>query len=66
MSTAAARPLRPRNPALANFPESRDETYPSPVEFLIVFAVVFGAGVLTSVGLRQYVDKIRREAADRA
>lgn len=38
-------------------------TYPSPVEFLIVFAVVFGAGVLTSVGLRQYGDKIRREAA---
>ncbi|WP_269766115.1 hypothetical protein [Burkholderia ubonensis] len=41
-------------------------TYPSPVEFLIVFAVVFSAGVLTSVGLRQYTDKIRREAAAHA
>ncbi|WP_269112231.1 hypothetical protein [Burkholderia vietnamiensis] len=38
-------------------------TYPSPFEYLIVFAVVFSAGVLTSVGLRQYADKIRREAA---
>jgi hypothetical protein len=37
-------------------------TYPSPFEYLIVFAVVFGAGVLTSVGLRRYTDKVRREA----
>lgn len=37
-------------------------TAPSPFEYLIVFAVVFAAGVLTSVGLRQYTDKVRREA----
>jgi hypothetical protein len=37
-------------------------TYPSPTEFLIVFSVVFSAGMLTSVGLRHYADKIRREA----
>ncbi|WP_269435014.1 MULTISPECIES: hypothetical protein [unclassified Burkholderia] len=41
-------------------------TYPSPVEFLIVFAVVFSAGVLTSIALRQYGDKIRREATAHA
>lgn len=38
-------------------------TYPSPFEYLLVFALVFAAGVLTSVGLRQYTDKIQREAA---
>lgn len=37
-------------------------SYPSPFEYLIVFAVIFAAGVLTSVGLRQYGDRIRREA----
>jgi hypothetical protein len=41
-------------------------TYPSPFEFLIVFAVVFGAGVLTSVGLRQYANQIRREESTHA
>jgi hypothetical protein len=34
----------------------------SPFEYLIVFVVLFTAGVLTSVGLRQYTDKVRREA----
>ncbi|WP_279607028.1 hypothetical protein [Burkholderia gladioli] len=38
-------------------------TYPSPFEYLLAFALVFAAGVLTSVGLRQHTDKIRREAA---
>jgi hypothetical protein len=41
-------------------------TYPSPFEFLIVFAVVFSAGVLTSVGLRQYAERVRREATAHA
>lgn len=36
-------------------------TTSSPFEYLIVFAIVFTAGVLSSVGLRQYADKIRRE-----
>jgi hypothetical protein len=34
----------------------------SPFEYLIVFSIVFVAGVLTSVGLRQYTNKVRREA----
>ncbi|TCK97123.1 hypothetical protein [Paraburkholderia sp. BL9I2N2] len=38
-------------------------SYPSPFEFLITFAVIFVAGVLTSVGMRQYANKIRTEAA---
>jgi len=38
-------------------------TYPSPFEYLLAFGLVFAAGVLTSVGLRQYTDKVRREAA---
>lgn len=37
-------------------------SHPSPFEYLIVFAVIFAAGVLTSVCLRQYGDRIRREA----
>ncbi|SAL19824.1 hypothetical protein AWB66_00970 [Caballeronia telluris] len=41
-------------------------TTSSPLEFLIVFAVVFTAGVLTSVGLRQYTEKVRREATRHA
>ncbi|CAJ2864983.1 Uncharacterised protein [Burkholderia pseudomallei] len=41
-------------------------SYPSPFEFLIVFAVVFSAGVLTSVGLRHYTSKVRREAVAHA
>ena len=41
-------------------------TYPSPFEFLVTFAVIFGAGVLTSVGLRKYAEKIRQEAANHA
>lgn len=41
-------------------------TYPSPFEYLLAFGLVFAAGVLTSVGLRQYTDKIRREAAAHA
>ncbi|TDQ83491.1 hypothetical protein C7412_12227 [Paraburkholderia silvatlantica] len=36
--------------------------YPSPFDYLIAYAIVFTAGVLTSVGLRQYTGKIRREA----
>lgn len=40
--------------------------YPSPFEYLIVFAVVFSAGVLTSVGLRQYINKVRRETISHA
>jgi hypothetical protein len=38
-------------------------TYPSPIEYLLAFGLVFMTGVLTSVGLRQYADKVRREAA---
>jgi hypothetical protein len=41
-------------------------TYPSPFELLITFAVVFTAGVLMSVGLRQYANKVRREATPHA
>ncbi|MGF6245546.1 hypothetical protein P3T42_007324 [Paraburkholderia sp. GAS38] len=37
-------------------------TYPSPFDYLIVFSIVFTAGALTSVGLRQYTEKVRREA----
>jgi hypothetical protein len=41
-------------------------TYPSPFEYLLAFGLVFMTGLLTSVGLRQYTDKIRREAATHA
>jgi hypothetical protein len=41
-------------------------TYPSPFEYLLAFALVFASGVLTSVGLRLYTDKIRREATAHA
>jgi hypothetical protein len=34
----------------------------SPFEYLIVFAIVFTAGVLTSVGMRHYTNKVQREA----
>jgi hypothetical protein len=37
-------------------------TVSSPFEYLVVFSIVFIAGVLTSVGLRHYTDKVRREA----
>jgi hypothetical protein len=37
-------------------------TASSPFEYLVVFSIVFIAGVLASVGLRQYTDKVRREA----
>jgi len=40
--------------------------YPSPFEYLLAFGLVFAAGVLTSVALRQYGDKIRREATAHA
>ncbi|MGF7129122.1 hypothetical protein P3T40_000589 [Paraburkholderia sp. EB58] len=36
-------------------------TNSSPFDYLIVFALVFAAGVLTSVGFRQYAEKVRRE-----
>lgn len=58
-----SRPLRPRDPALANSSGAVMPSYPSPFEYLLAFGLVFAAGVLTSVGLRQYTDKIRREAA---
>lgn len=38
-------------------------SYPSPFEFLLAFGLVFVAGILSSVGLRQYADKIRRETS---
>jgi hypothetical protein len=41
-------------------------TYPSPFDYLIAFAIVFAAGVLTSVGLRQYTEKVRQEATAHA
>ena len=41
-------------------------THPSPFEYLLVFGLVFMTGVLTSVGLRQYAVKIRREATAHA
>lgn len=41
-------------------------TYPSPLEFLITFAVIFVAGMLTSVCMRRYAYKIRTEAAAHA
>jgi hypothetical protein len=60
-------PLRPCNPVLANRLRSVVmPTYPSPFEYLIVFGLVFAAGVLTSVGLRQYINKVRREAISHA
>ena len=40
--------------------------YPSPFDYLIAYAIVFTAGVLTSVALRQYTGKIRREATAHA
>jgi hypothetical protein len=41
-------------------------TYPSPFEFLLAFGLVFSAGVLTSIGLRQHADRIQREATAHA
>jgi len=41
-------------------------SYPSPFEFLITFAVIFAAGMLTSVCMRRYANKIRMEAAAHA
>lgn len=41
-------------------------TYPSPFEYLLAFGLVFMTGVLTSVSLRLYGDKIRREVAAHA
>lgn len=66
LSPAAACPLRHCNPALVNLSEQAMPTYPSPFEYLVAFGLVFAAGVLTSVGLRQYTNKIRREAAAHA
>lgn len=59
-------PAPPRDLVLANLSESVMPTYPSPFEYLLAFSLVFAAGLLTSVGLRQYADKIRREAAAHA
>ncbi len=36
----------------------------SPLEYLAAFAITFFAGVLTSAGLRAYIDKIRRDAKE--
>jgi hypothetical protein len=66
MSKATPCPLRPRNPVLANTSGAVMPTYPSPFEYLLAFGLVFAAGVLTSVGLRQYTDKVRREVAAHA
>lgn len=41
-------------------------TYSFPFEYLVAFVLVFAADVLTPVGLRQYADKIRREAVAHA
>lgn len=41
-------------------------TYPSPFEYLLAFGLIFLAGMLTLVTLRQYGDKIRREATAHA
>ncbi|WP_144160775.1 hypothetical protein [Paraburkholderia sp. BCC1885] len=41
-------------------------TYPSPFEYLLAFGLLFAAGMLTSIGMRQYADKIRREATAHA
>jgi hypothetical protein len=41
-------------------------TYPSPFEFLLAFGLVFSVGVLTSIALRQYADRIQREATAHA
>ena len=41
-------------------------SYPSPFEYLIAFALVYSAGVLTSVGMRLYTEKTRREATSHA
>lgn len=60
-------PLRHCNPALANLIRSIVmPTACSPFEYLVVFAVVFSAGALTSVGLRLYTEKVRREAISHA
>ncbi|CAB3800630.1 hypothetical protein [Pararobbsia alpina] len=64
MERGGSLPLRHRNLALAN-PILSVVVMPStssPFEYLIVFSIVFVAGVLTSIGLRQYGEKIRREA----
>jgi hypothetical protein len=53
-------------PRRRTLPGAAMPTYPSPFEYLLAFGLVFAAGVLTSVGLRQYTDKIRRESAAHA
>lgn len=60
-------PLRQRNSAPAN--PIRSVVMPttsSPVEYLIVFGIVFVAGVLTTVGFRHCTEKVRREAMSHA
>ncbi|WP_154298578.1 hypothetical protein [Burkholderia pseudomallei] len=60
-------PLRPRNPAPTNLSSGAVmPAYPSSFDYLIAYAIVFTAGVLTSVGLRQYTGKIRRAATAHA
>ncbi|KGS39463.1 hypothetical protein X992_5227 [Burkholderia pseudomallei MSHR5492] len=60
----------PALPARSRAGESPREAvmpaYPSPFDYLIAYAVVFAAGILTSVGLRQYTGKIRRAATAHA
>lgn len=34
----------------------------SPLEFLAAFAIVFVAGVMSALGMTQYIDKVRRDA----
>jgi hypothetical protein len=41
-------------------------TYPSPLEYLLAFGLVFMTGVLTSVGMRLYTNRVRREATAHA
>ena len=38
----------------------------SPLEYLIVFATIFAAGVIVSTCFSRYIEKIRREAAQHA
>jgi len=41
-------------------------TTSSPFEYLIAFAIVFAAGVFSSMGLRQYTERMRRKAMGHA
>lgn len=34
----------------------------SPLEYLAAFAIVFVTGIVTTLGLGQYIDKVRRDA----